>query len=82
MLRPRAHSEHQDKERKHASVVWEERGLVFATQMGGRLDARNVRRSLRRICHHAGIGEDWTPRELRHTFVSIMLMIDKVRAAI
>ena len=23
-------------------------------------------------CKAAGIGEDWTPRELRHTFVSLM----------
>ncbi|WP_202126041.1 tyrosine-type recombinase/integrase [Actinomadura physcomitrii] len=26
----------------------------------------------RRITSKAGIGEDWTPRELRHSFVSIM----------
>lgn len=32
----------------------------------------NVRRAFRSITKAAGIGEDWTPRELRHTFVSIM----------
>lgn len=24
------------------------------------------------MCKRAGIGKDWTPRELRHTFVSLM----------
>ena len=32
----------------------------------------NVRRAFRSITTAADIGEDWTPRELRHTFVSIM----------
>jgi integrase len=36
------------------------------------LDAGNVRRSFRKITGKAGIGENWTPRELRHSFVSIM----------
>ncbi|WP_433515400.1 tyrosine-type recombinase/integrase [Nonomuraea sp. CA-143628] len=36
------------------------------------LDAHNVRRSFRRITKNAGLGTDWTPRELRHSFVSIM----------
>jgi integrase len=31
-----------------------------------------VRRSFRRICKAAEVGEHWSPRELRHTFVSIM----------
>jgi integrase len=31
-----------------------------------------VRRSLRTICRRAGLAEEWTPRELRHTFVSLL----------
>jgi integrase len=31
-----------------------------------------VRRSFRRITKAAGLEERWTPRELRHSFVSIM----------
>jgi integrase len=46
--------------------------LVFSTTAGQALDAANVRRSFRAVCKSAGIGPDWTPRELRHTFVSIM----------
>lgn len=67
-----AHRERQDKERALAAKLWEDTGLVFTTQTGGPLDAANVRRSFRRICTAAGIGEKWSPRELRHTFVSIM----------
>ena len=47
-------------------------GLVFSATLGTRLDAGNLRRSLRAICRKAGIGEDWTPRELRHSFVSLL----------
>ena len=46
--------------------------LVFCTAAGQPLDAANVRRSFRSVCKAAGIGPDWTPRELRHTFVSLM----------
>jgi site-specific recombinase XerD len=52
--------------------MWREHGLVFTTTLGDELGAANVRRSFRRICAAAGIGENWSPRELRHTFVSIM----------
>lgn len=45
---------------------------MFTTRLGGQLDAANVRRSFRRICKAAGIGEQRSPRELRHSFVSIM----------
>lgn len=36
------------------------------------LDAANVRRAFKKICENARIGRDWTPRDLRHSFVSIM----------
>jgi integrase len=69
-----AHQQRQDEERGVAAPLglWEETGLVFASQHRTALDAHNVRRSFRRICSAAKIREDWTPRELRHTFVSIM----------
>lgn len=31
-----------------------------------------MRRSFRAITRAAGLGEGWTPRELRHTFVSLL----------
>jgi len=46
---------------------------VFASQAGTELDAHNVRRAFRRIVRAAGLPpEDWTPRELRHSFVSLL----------
>jgi integrase len=45
-------------------------GPVFATRDGCQLDAANVRREFRAAVKAAGIGGTWTPRELRHTFVS------------
>src|SRR5262249_18154406 len=66
------HRERQASDRLRAGELWQEQGLVFSTTLGTRLDAGNVRRSLRAICRKAGIGEDWTPRELRHTFVSLL----------
>jgi integrase len=46
--------------------------LVFCTRTGQAMDAGNARRSFRAVCKAAGVGPDWTPRELRHTFVSLM----------
>jgi len=34
--------------------------------------ASHVRRAFKAITRKAGLGENWTPRELRHSFVSIM----------
>jgi integrase len=45
---------------------------VFCTTKGGEPEATNVRRSLRQALAVAGLPINWTPRELRHGFVSIM----------
>jgi integrase len=68
----RAHMKRQEEERLAAGVQWNEHGLVFATRTGGALDAANVRREFKAACTAAKIGEHWTPRELRHSFVSLM----------
>lgn len=62
----------QEKDRLIAGDRWQEHGLVFASAVGTPLLDGNVRRSFRSICKRAGIGNHWTPRELRHTFVSLM----------
>jgi integrase len=64
----------QQTERKVAEELgqWHDTGLVFTTAFGTALDAANVRRSFRTVCKAAGIGESWTPRDLRHSFVSLM----------
>jgi integrase len=56
----------------HAESQPPPRDLVFATAAGQPLDAANVRRFFRAVCAAAGIGSGWRPRELRHTFVSLM----------
>jgi integrase len=61
----------QDRDREAARELWHETGLAFTTSVGSEMDSHNVRRSMRRLTKAAGLGESWTPRELRHTFVSI-----------
>ncbi len=68
----RVHHTRQATERLKAGKKWQDNKLVFCTRTGARLDAGNVRRTFRAITKDAGIGEEWTPRELRHSFVSIM----------
>jgi integrase len=49
-------------------------GLVFSTDSGQSLDASHVRRSFRTVLRRAqGIDPaEWSPRELRHSFVSLL----------
>jgi integrase len=68
----RAHKKRQAGERLAAGTEWSDQGLVFCTRTGSALDAANVRREFRAVCKAAKIAEHWTPRELRHSFVSLM----------
>jgi integrase len=69
----RRHRARQDEQRRTAGTRWEGHGLVFASETGTQLDAANVRRGFRRIAAAAGLpAHDWTPRELRHSFVSLL----------
>ncbi|HEY5357777.1 MAG TPA: tyrosine-type recombinase/integrase [Streptosporangiaceae bacterium] len=62
----------QAVQRLAAGAAWQDHKLVFSTRTGTALAAGNVRRSFRAITRAAGVGDDWVPRETRHTFVSIM----------
>jgi integrase len=68
------HWEDQGWDRLAAGDRWVEHGLVFASDAGTELDAANVRRAFRRVLADVdGIdAADWTPRELRHSFVSLL----------
>lgn len=57
-----------------AASDWQDGGLVLTTAVGTPTDAANVRRDLRRALGLVpGIEPaDWTPRELRHSFVSVL----------
>jgi integrase len=62
----------QSADRLAAGERWQDTGLVFTTAFGSRMDAANVRRDFRRaLALVPGLDPlEWTPRELRHSFVS------------
>lgn len=70
----RQHQRRQERWRVEAGPKWTETGLVFTTRHGTGMDAANVRRDVRSALRLVpGItADDWVPRELRHSFTSIM----------
>ena len=69
----RSHRVLQDRDKGFAGANWHDNDLVFASTTGQPLDAANVRRAFRRIVTLANLDPaDWTPRELRHSFVSLL----------
>ena len=64
----------QDQERTAAGPRWHDNGLVFTTRYGTALSPDNVRRDFRTAISRApGVDAgEWTPRELRHSFVSLL----------
>ncbi len=62
----------QERDRERAGDLWQENGLLFASRLGTALTANNVIRAFRIITKKAGLGADWVPREMRHTFVSVL----------
>jgi len=68
--------QHHGRQRQAAAVsgaAWNPKGLVFATSSGGPPDAANVRRGFRTVVAKADLDPGaWTPRELRHSFVSLL----------
>jgi hypothetical protein len=61
-------------DRLRAGDRWQENGLAFATSVGTKMSAGNVRRDFRRaLALVPGIDPSiWTPRELRHSFLSVL----------
>src|SRR5579859_339042 len=68
----RQHRMLQDRDRLRAGELWQDHGLVFASRIGTPLTADNVKRAFRIVTRKADLGEDWVPREMRHTFVSVL----------
>jgi integrase len=68
----REHRKLQAKDRLRAGGLWHDHGLVFSSTIGTPLSANNVIRTFRAITGKAGLGKDWAPREMRHTFVSVL----------
>jgi integrase len=70
------HRKRQAAERLRAGEAWQDHDLVFCRADGTPLDRRQVRREFAEITRAAGLGEAWSPRELRHSFVSILSASD------
>src|SRR6516225_6912931 len=68
----REHRVQQAQDRLAAGPLWQDHGLVFASAVGTPMDDHNVRRMFREITEDAGLGTGWVPREMRHTFVSLL----------
>lgn len=69
----REHQERQAAEQARAGARWQDRELVFTTATGGQLDKDAVLRAFRKVVTAAGLDpKEWTPREQRHTFVSVL----------
>jgi integrase len=69
-------AEHRDRQVSSRSATgeqWADHDLVFATEVGTAMDAANVRRDVQRVAVAAGLDDRrWSPRELRHSFVSLL----------
>jgi integrase len=69
-----AQKERQTTASEHFGKVWRaDLGLVFTRRHGTGYDAAGVRRGFRKVAKAAGLDSArWTPRELRHSFVSLL----------
>jgi integrase len=69
----REHQLWQATEQARAGTRWQDRELVFTTATGGQLSKDAVLRAFRMVVIAAGLDpKEWTPREQRHTFVSVL----------
>ena len=69
----RQHGEEQNVWRGKTGRDWTDEDLVFCSDADGPLDAANVRREFRNVTRRAGLDPKlWVPRELRHSFVSLL----------
>jgi len=68
------HRAAQRADQLKAGAAWQDMDLVFTTRLGTEMDAANVRRDFRRALKLVPgiVPDDWTPRELRHSFVSVL----------
>ncbi|MBW8482266.1 site-specific integrase [Actinomadura parmotrematis] len=63
----------QAAEKLAAGDAYTDHDLVFCKEDGSPFNAEMVRRRFRHVLNAAGLdGDKWTPRELRHTFVSLL----------
>lgn len=69
----RAHRLRQREKQVELGQTWNPEKLVFPSDAGTPLDSHNVRRGFRKVIGEAGLQpQEWTPREMRHSFVSLL----------
>jgi len=68
----REHRVRQMEDRLAAGPLWQDHGLIFASEVGTPMDPDNFSHSFARLCERAGLGH-WHPHELRHSGASLML---------
>ncbi|MBO2449046.1 site-specific integrase [Actinomadura barringtoniae] len=63
----------QAAERLQAGETYQDHDLVFCHEDGTPYTGNSIRYFFRKVLNAAGlVGDEWCPRELRHTFVSLM----------
>jgi integrase len=69
----RDHQARQEDIRHAAGGRWQDNDLVFPSRVGTPADASHIRHSFRKVVAAARLDpRQWTPRELRHSFVSLL----------
>ena len=72
VARFRQHRARQAETQMAAGTLWQDHGLIFASEIGTPMDPDNFSHSFARLCERAGLGH-WHPHELRHSGASLML---------
>ena len=72
VTRFRQHRVQQAEAQMAAGPLWQDHGLIFASEAGTPMDPDNFSHSFARLCERAGLGH-WHPHELRHSGASLML---------
>jgi len=67
----RQHRVRQAEAQMAAGALWQDHGLIFASEVGTPMDPDNFSHSFSRLCERAGLGH-WHPHELRHSGASLM----------
>jgi integrase len=68
----RQHRVQRAKAQMAAGPLWQDHGLIFASEAGTPMDPDNFSHSFARLCERAGLGHRH-PHELRHSGASLML---------
>jgi integrase len=69
----RAHRRAQLEERMRLAGLWQDQGLVFPSQVGTPLSARNLQRHFKSLLERASLPKSFRFHDLRHTCATLLL---------